>query len=233
MMKLWVRRYLKPATPLPGAVVSFAVHAMLIGASVAGTASGGTEEALPPDNGIARFLAPPNRSAGQQPRREMIRYVALAIPEGAGVGSAVRPIDDIKPEEPISGLDVRDALALPELAGADSVFSVIEVDSAASRYDWSAAPAYPPKMLEGKLDGFVEAQWVVDEEGYADTSSIRIVAATHPDFAKSVLDALPYMRFRPAKIGRNTVRQLVQQDFSFRITPAPDTTKKIARKPLP
>jgi hypothetical protein len=73
-------------------------------------------------------------------------------------------------------------------------------------------------MLEEKQSGFVAAQWIVDEEGYADTTSLVIVAATHPDFAKSVRDALPFMRFRPAKIGTTTVRQLVQQDFTFRIT---------------
>jgi hypothetical protein len=86
-------------------------------------------------------------------------------------------------------------------------------------------------MLEGKLEGFVAAQWVVDEEGYADTTSLVIVQASHADFAKSVRDALPYMRFRPAKIGANTVRQLVQQDFTFRITTTAtaDTSKASKR----
>jgi Gram-negative bacterial TonB protein C-terminal len=232
MMKFWVERYLRTAAPLSSAVVSVAVHAALIGASVAATAGAGVEEKFLPENNIVRFLAPPNRSAGQQPRREMIRYVAIAIPEGTAGGAAVQPIESIKQDEPISGLDERDAFPLPELDGADSVFSVLQVDSTASRYEWSAAPAYPPKMLESKLEGFVEAQWVVDEEGYADTTSIRIVTASHPEFAKSVLDALPFMRFKPAKIGRTTVRQLVQQDFSFRISPpAPDTSQKVARKP--
>jgi hypothetical protein len=222
-MKLWVGRYIQSTPLVPSAVLSLGVHATLIGAWVAGSMSAGVDPTVPVESTIARFLAPPNRSAGQQPQPEMIRYVALSIPT-PGVGVAVQPVDSITAEPLVSGLDERDARALPELPGADSVFSVVDVDSAASRYDWSAAPAYPPTMLKQNLGGFVRAEWVVDEEGFADTTSLSIVEATHSEFAKSVRDALPYMRFRPAKIGRRTVRQLVQQSFTFRVTPpAADT----------
>jgi hypothetical protein len=232
MMKLWLNRYLKSATPLPTAALSTAVHAVLIGAAVVATANTRVAEEVLSELSLARFLAPPNRDAGQTPQREMIKYVALAIPDVVGPGTVLQAVDSIR-EEPLAGLDDRDAPLLAELAGTDSVFSVIQVDSAASRYEWSAAPSYPPKMLEEKLDGFVAAQWVVDEEGYADTTSLVIVQASHPDFAKSVRDALPYMRFRPAKIGTNTVRQLVQQDFTFRITStaSADTSQASTRRP--
>jgi hypothetical protein len=232
MMNLWINRYLRSTTPLPSAALSTAVHGVLIGATVVVTASASVATMELPDNSIVRFLAPPNREAGQAPQREMIRFVALSIPEGIPGGAMLQPVDSIREEEPVSGLDDRDAPLLEELAGADSVFSIIQVDSAASRYEWSAAPAYPPKMLEEKVDGFVAAQWIVDEDGYADTTSLMIVRATHPEFAKSVRDALPFMRFRAAKIGAQTVRQLVQQDFTFRITTtaAVDTTR--VRKPL-
>jgi hypothetical protein len=231
MMKLWLNRYLRSATPLPSAALSTAVHSIVIAAAVFATANARVEDVDISDHSIARFLAPPNREAGRQPQREMIKYVALSIPEVVGQGTVLQPADSVLQAQPISGLDERDAPLLEELAGADSVFSVLQVDSAASRYEWSAAPSYPPKMLEGKLEGSVAAQWIVDEEGYADTSSLVIVQATHPDFAKSVRDALPYMRFRPAKIGANVVRQLVQQDFTFRITTTAtaDTTKSSKR----
>jgi hypothetical protein len=218
MMKLWLHRYLRSATPLPSAALSTVVHALIIGASLFATANAAVEEIEIEEHSIARFLAPPNREAGQRPRPEMIKYVALAVPDAGTEGSRLQPVDSIRDDQPMSGLDDRNAPLIEELAGTDSVFSVVQVDSAASRYAWSAAPSYPPKMLEEKLDGFVAAQWVVDEEGYADTTSLVIVAASHADFAKSVRDALPYMRFRPAKIGTTTVRQLVQQDFTFRIT---------------
>lgn len=234
MMQLYLNRYLKSATPLPSAALSTVVHAILIGASVVVTAASDSEVRIVPDEtNLVRFLAPPNRVPQQQAQPEMIKYVALSVPTPASGGALLQPADSIREEQPLSGLDDRDAPLLEELAGNDSVFSVIQVDSAASRYQWSAAPAYPPKMLEEKLDGFVAAQWVVDEDGYADTTSLVIMRTTHPDFAKSVRDALPFMRFRPAKIGSTTVRQLVQQDFTFRITTTAlaDTTK--VRKQLP
>lgn len=233
MMKLWLHRYLRRATPLPSAALSTVVHATLIGASLFATANARIDDVEIEEHSIARFLAPPNREGGQLPRPEMVKYVALSIPEAATSGSMIQPLDSIRDEQPLSGLDDRNAPLVEELAGTDSVFSVVQVDSAASRYEWSAAPSYPPKMLEEKLDGFVAAQWIVDEEGYADTTSLVIVAATHPDFAKSVRDALPFMRFRPAKIGTTTVRQLVQQDFTFRITTtaALDTSQVTKRHP--
>ncbi|HET9453203.1 MAG TPA: energy transducer TonB [Gemmatimonadaceae bacterium] len=229
MMQLWLTRFLKPAPAVPGLAASVVAHALLIGAAVAATTRdpNAPEQELPP-NSIARFLAPPNRMAGQQAQREMIRYVAISVPEGI---IADRPRVGVEPvDEPrMTGLDPVDAPALPDLAGADSVFSQIEVDSAASRYEWSAAPVFPPALLALRQEGYVRAEWVVDEQGVADTTTLRIVEATHPEFAKAVRDALPFMRFRPARIGERTVRQLVQQPFYFRVAVA-DTSK--GRKPI-
>lgn len=231
MMKVWLEAQAKSTKLIPSAVLSVLAHAVLIGGAVAATATATIENRPLPETSIARFLAPPSR-AGQQPQREMIRYVAITVPD-LGSGPALQPVEKIKPlEEVVSGPDERDALPMPELPGADSVFSIIEVDSAASRYAWSAAPAYPPRMLEQKSGGSVRAQWVVQPDGYADTLSLQILESTHKDFAKAVRDALPFMRFSPAKIGRKAVSQLVQQEFTFRITTASADTLK-SRKPNP
>lgn len=232
MMQFWLARFPTPAPAVPAVVGSVVVHALLIGAAVAVTQRDPNEpeQELPP-NSIARFLAPPNRTAGQQMQREQIRYVSIAVPEG--VVSLKPRVGVIQREEPppLSGLDPVDAPALSELVGEDSVFSLIEVDSAASRYEWSAAPAFPPTMLAQRQSGYVRAEWVVDETGVADTTTLRIVESTHPEFAKAVRDALPFMRFRPARIGEKAVRQLVQQPFHFQVTTAAADTSK-ASKPL-
>lgn len=234
MMKPWLDTFEKSTKLTSSAVLSVVAHVVLIGAAVAATATSGTEQRVLPDNIIVRFLAPPNRSAGQQPQPEMIKYVAIAVPApSVSAGTAVQPVEKIKSlEEIMSGKDQRDALAMPELPGADSVFLVIDVDSAASRYDWSAAPTYPARMLQEKTSGFVKAEWVVQPDGYADTASLRIVESTNDDFAQAVRDALPYMRFSPAKIGRRTVSQLVRQEFTFRIAVAVADSQKV-RKPEP
>jgi hypothetical protein len=182
------------------------------------------------ENVLVRFLAPPDRPAGQQAQPEMVKYVAISVPTVA-VGTSVRPVEKIKPlEEVVAGRDERDSRALPELPGADSVFLVIDVDSAASRYAWSAAPSFPPKMLEQKISGFVRAEWVVQADGSADTTSLRIIESSNDEFTKAVRDALPFMRFSPARIGRKAVNQLVQQEFTFRITIAAADTQQV-RKP--
>jgi TonB family protein len=104
------------------------------------------------------------------------------------------------------------------------VFSILEVDSSVARYPGSAAPAYPLALLREGVQGSVTTQYVVDTSGYADTSSLKVLRSSHPDFTASVRSALPYMRFFPAKVGDKRVRQLVEQEFSFRIEAAAQVT---------
>lgn len=217
MMRLWRARYLAPdraGLPLAGSVVA---HAVLVGAAVgvAGRAPPPKVSAQP--NSIVQFLAPPNRSAGRAAQQEMIRYVALSVPQGIVPGNAGAPEAE-EPPPGETGRDSLDAPVLPQLAGMDSVYSMLEVDSAATRYEWSAAPVYPPRMLAERRSGFVRAEWVVTEFGEADTTTLRILESSDPEFTRAVRDALPFMRFRPARIGRRPVRLLVQQPFYFQIT---------------
>jgi hypothetical protein len=60
-----------------------------------------------------------------------------------------------------------------------------------------------------------------------------VLQSTNTEFTSAVRDVLPYMRFEPARIGPAKVRQLVQQQFTFKITePVAATSAKPApRKP--
>jgi hypothetical protein len=229
MMKRWGEQHSK-STAATSAVLSMAVHAALIGAAVIVTTDPHIELREIPESSFARFLAPPNRAGGQTAQPEMLKFVALAAPASNELGTRPR-VTDVQRLEPerVSGLMQQTAEARPEIVGIDSVFTILEVDSAASRYEWSAAPAYPAAMLELKREGYVKARWVVDEAGYADTTSLKFVDYTAQEFAKAVRDALPFMRFSPAKVGAKPVRQLVEQEFNFRIatvTSTPVVTKK-------
>jgi TonB family protein len=94
----------------------------------------------------------------------------------------------------------------------------------------SASPAYPLDLLKQHVEGMVRVRYVVDTTGFADPTSLEVVESSHPGFLASVKDALPYMRFSPAKIGDRKVRQLVEQPFSFHITnPAPAATNGKAK----
>jgi len=209
-------------------VLSVVAHAILIIAAVDATANPNTRDRELPEKSIARFLAPPDREVAQAPQAEMIRYVTIAIPD---VPSA-KPLADFDHSRQIQQLthfDERDAAPAPALHGMDSVYSVVQVDSVAIRYEWSAAPAYPPRMLEQATEGVVRAEFVVSQTGYVDTTSLRVLESTHPDFTKAVRDALPFMRFKPAKIGDVFVSQLVSQEFFFKIA----AIDSVATKPKP
>src|SRR5262249_29039145 len=110
--------------------------------------------------------------------------------------------------------------SVPQIESKDSVYSVLEVDTAVVRSSASAAPAYPPKLLAAHVQGYVNARYVVDTTGLADTTTFNVMEATNPEFVAAVKDVLPFMHFQPAKIGPMKVRQLVQQQFSFKITGA-------------
>ncbi|MFN2566631.1 MAG: TonB family protein [Gemmatimonadaceae bacterium] len=240
MMRLWVQSYaVKTTAASTSAFLSTVTHAVLIGLSVAVTqkAPGVPEESLA---NRVYYLPPPDRVPAQGPQQERIQWMALGVPTNligqfADVRTGRSELGKPEAKDPLEGLKLgTDTVNIPAagaIAGTDSAFSVLEVDSAVSRHPWSAAPAYPAEMLKRKLEGSVFVRYVVDTSGFADVASFEVVRSTHDDFTTAVRSALPDMRFNPARIGRRRVRQLVEQEFSFKITPdntrvAPDTTGK-------
>jgi TonB family protein len=208
--------------------ISVLLHAALISASVVSTLP---EPGVPPGSLANRvyYLPPPNRVPAQRATRETIHYIALApIGEGNGFGlpatradrkaTAVRDLDFGD-----SGRDSATSVDLAAYTGTDSVFTLVDVDTAAKRLAESAAPKYPKELLEKRVEGSTLVQFVVDTTGFADTTSFRVVTASQPEFAKAVREALPQMRFASARIGDSKVRQLVELPFTFNIATPPPT----------
>ncbi len=135
------------------------------------------------------------------------------------VPSRVEATADAGGGPPDAGPTLQELLAA--VAG-DSILTQLDVDSTVARYPGSAAPAYPVNLLAEQIEGSAFVLYVVDTTGLVDTSSVKVIRTTHPDFVSAVKKALPDMRFRPAFLRGTKVRQLVQQSFAFRITP-PDT----------
>jgi len=244
MMRLWVESYSRSTPVSSSAVVSLVTHALLVGAAIAATNRPANVEADWIEN-RAYYLPPPDRRPSQAGSRETIKYVELA-PEGVGTGFGAGagmndgPVID-EPSATLGdiGRDLTSSIEAPKLAGGDSIFTQLEVDSTVSRFPGSAAPVYPADMLKQGVQGSVVTQYVVDTTGFADSTSLKIMKSTHEQFADAVRAALPYMRFFPAKVGAKKVRQLVEQEFSFKIeqaatqaTPATRATQASAKKPL-
>ena len=238
MMRLWVESYaVKTTAAGTSAFLSSVTHALLIGVSVAAT----QKAAGVPEESIANrvyYLPPPDRVPNQGARQERIQWMAIGVPTNplgqfADVRAGRSELGKPDAADPAAGLKLGlDSINIPNLApvaGNDSAFSVLDVDSAVSRHPWSAAPAYPSDMLKKKVEGSVFVRYVVDTSGFADVASFEVLRSSHNDFTSAVRSALPDMRFNPARIGKRRVRQLVEQEFSFKISPdntrvAADTT---------
>ena len=182
------------------------------------------------------FIVPVDR--GSPSPQQHLTYVAM----GGGVS------DRGMLEADKRRVDEKGAFALPQIAGAptepdvpvlapttpqsaDNAYSVIEVDSAAVRDSSSAAPAYPHVMMTKGIEGYAAMRFVVDSTGLIDMGTVELLQATHAEFVQAVREAMPRMKFRPAKVGVATVRQLAEQLFKFEIRHTSSATEPLAKKP--
>jgi len=212
-----------------GALVSLVTHSLLIGASILATRDGPTT-AIEEAQEKVTFLIPMNHTTSPPPREESVHFIREG--EKAGNGGIEDKIVDkaATREAPVLGKGNEEGkpeeTSLPEVPNAvfDTIATAVDVDSTVTRFADSAAPIYPAKLLELKIEGGAYVQFVVDTTGLADTLSFRVISATHAEFAQSVREALPGMRFHPAILRSKKVPQLVEQPFMFKIvTPAAAT----------
>lgn len=225
MMRLWVRSYAQRTSIAPVATMSVGAHMAIIAIWVLATMP---VESLPRESIANRvyYIPPPDKVPGGPPH-EVVHYVS--VDAGAGFGAGVRTMGNEKVRTRDESVELGRSEPTPSTPQAppspgnleDSVFTLLDVDTAVVRASNSAAPAYPLKLLRAHVTGMVAAQYVVDTTGFADTTSFRVLSSTNPEFVAAVREALPNMRFSPAKIGSLKVRQLVEQQFSFKIN---DTT---------
>ena len=215
----------RPPSPEPvslGATVSLLTHAALLFSLAVGT---GDSMASPDEmhqsiiETAIRYLLPPdNRRASTSevraewnPQRQgqlqlPPTAVTTVIPEPVNTGAGA--VEEETGTTP---------LPLAEAASAEDAFTWIDVDTAALRDATSAAPAYPPTLQRRGVEGAALVRFVVDTTGRADPETFRLVRASHPLFGAAVRDAVPGMKFLPARMGSRKVRQLVELPFTFRI----------------
>lgn len=165
------------------------------------------------------FLAPFHQER-PRPVQGHLSYVALggidARQRGAGGGSVLSSTRDGVVPKRVGGGDGMTPSETHE-EDASRAYSEIEVDSAAVRDPDSAGPMYPPTLMARSIEGSVLVTFVVDTTGRADPASFNATESTDSLFSNAVRDALPGMRFSPAKRGSTVVRQVVQQRFTFRM----------------
>jgi protein TonB len=100
---------------------------------------------------------------------------------------------------------------------ADMPFRADQVERRVAVVPGSAAPRYPEPLRSSGVEGLVIAEFVVDDEGRAEETSVRFVRSDNQLFEDAVRVALRRMRFIPAEVGGRKVKQLVQMPFVFRL----------------
>ncbi len=175
------------------------------------------------------FIAPLKRLSPRA-QQEQLRYVGLPSAESPVMGDKIAARDEGRTPMAVEreGGPLTDlASAVPLEAQAPSrPLSDVEVDSTVARDPESAGPEYPAMMLLGRVEGGVLARFVVDTNGRADSVSFRVVQATDTAFVLAVRAVLPRMKYRPAFLNGVRVAQLVEQYFTFKISPTVDGTSE-------
>jgi protein TonB len=92
-----------------------------------------------------------------------------------------------------------------------------QVEKPVQQIPGTGTPRYPDALRSSGVEGEVQAQFIVNEEGRAETGSFKVLKATNDLFASAVRTAMPQMRFYAAEVGGKKVRQLVQQSFQFKL----------------
>lgn len=130
-----------------GALMSLAIHAMIVGAVATGSVL--AEDRPGPLDQLAVFLVPLDRDLGRRTLGAAIDWSAIA---GTG-GATEEPMPKVdQPEQTLPIGTVGDTVTVPSEPSAPEVveetaLSEIEVDSAVVRDPNSMAPAYPAALL--------------------------------------------------------------------------------------
>jgi TonB family protein len=170
---------------------------------------------VPVEEAGVRWVSGTDSRAGLAPKAKTGLLPAGGGERGKGAGRRGRAQ---RPQPPTSAMD-----AGGETGG--TVFVESQLDRTVERDPASAAPVYPEQLRRDGVSGMATVEFVVDTTGRPDTTSFAVVTATRAEFAAAVRDALPFMLFRPAELEGRQVRQLVRQDFIFRLMQAtPDST---------
>jgi TonB family protein len=103
----------------------------------------------------------------------------------------------------------------PIVQSAEQPYFEFQVEQPVVPTKASASPRYPEALRQAKIEGEVLVQFIVNPDGKADMESFKVLKTTHDLFTKSVRNALPQMTFKPALVGGQPVRQLVQEPFTF------------------
>lgn len=174
---------------------------------------------LPKPAAPARTSAAPPRTATEPSKAPVVPAVdvpPVAVPTEVPTGIPTDyappvnlPVGDGGLGAPSLGSD-----ATP-ISSGEAVLGAESVDVPAALRAGSPLPRYPEILRQSRIEGGVRVRFIVDENGRAELGSLTVLESTHPAFIESVRAVLPRLRFTPARVGRDRVRQVVEIPFGF------------------
>jgi hypothetical protein len=149
--------------------------------------------------------------------RSLFRVVWLSVTCAAAFALACTVDAPATPDRPDSRRSLAQHASAPSVMPASNGFFEFQVEKPAAQLPASGVPKYPAALRAAHVEGEVQAQFVVNENGKADPSTFKVLVTTNELFSAAVRSAVPEMRFTAAEVGGHRVRQLVQQSFQFKL----------------
>src|SRR5438105_494248 len=217
-----------------GTVFSLVFHGALITAAVVATARAGIADDKTKQEKI-QFVEmkkePPKPKEPPPPPPPPKEIMKAPPPKGFQVLRApveipikIPDIDlnkKVTDEADFSGKGVKGGVASGVVGGtakpSNEPYFEFQVEKPVQQIPGTGTPRYPDALRSSGVEGEVQAQFVVDEDGKAEVGSFKVLKATNELFASAVRAALPQMRFYAAEVGGHKVKQLVQQSFQFKL----------------
>ena len=220
-----------------GTLFSMIFHGGLITFAVVATARAGIADDEKKQQKI-QFVEmkkePPPPPKPKEPPPPPPKDVVMKAPPPKGFQVLQAPVDipikipdidlskKVTNEADFSGKGVKGGVAAgvaggtPQKISSEPYFE-FQVEKPVAPIPGTGNPRYPDALRSSGVEGEVQAQFVVNEEGRAETSTFKILKATNDMFGNAVRSALPQMRFYAAEVGGKKVKQLVQQSFQFKL----------------
>lgn len=225
---------------LGGTTFSMIMHGVLIVLAVYATANAAVQEEEDVQEKIEFVETPeetppePETPEPEPPPPPPDMVAAPPPPKGFQVLQAPVEIPDVIPEVDLtkkvtdeldfSGKGVAGGIASgvegapPPIAPVtDQPYFEFQVEKQVQMRENSPMPTYPEMLRSAGIQGRVLAQFVVDTTGRVEVETFQVIESDNEQFTQAVRRVLPRMRFYPAEIGGQKVKQLVQQPFVFAI----------------
>ncbi len=216
----------------PRTIVSTLIHAVLIYLAVIATMDAGeTSGHVATDTSFVFLAASQDPTPEPEPEDAPVATVTLNAPP-KGFQTLTAPID-VPVEIPTidfgQRFDPRDYSGRGVEGGAfggveggtgpvdaQQVFRAELVDE---KPEWLGGPPleYPNALRQAGVEGHVILEFVIDTTGRADSTTLRVIEATHDAFITPARKTILGGGFRPGRVRGTKVRVLAQQRLDFNI----------------